>query len=133
MDAEVALLDREAYKQALDTGAFQLALCSFYLDINPDITPLVGTGGHLNYGKFSDTETDALLAACKAATDTETMKAAYLALETRFLATMPQIGLYFRTNSLLYKAEIHITSGMRERNLFWTIPSWYLYTTADTP
>ena len=74
---------------------------------------------------------DALLAACKAATDTGPMKAGYLALEERFLATMPHIGLYFRTNSLLYKADINIASGMRDRNLFWAIPSWYLYTTED--
>jgi ABC-type transport system substrate-binding protein len=133
MDATVTLLDREVYKQALDTGAFQLALCSFYLDVNPDITPLVGTGGHLNYGNFSDADMDALLEACKAATDAGPLKAGYLALEERFLATMPQIGLYFRTNSLLYKADINIASGMRDRNLFSTIPSWYLYTTADTP
>jgi len=131
MDATITLLDPDVYRQALDTRAFDLALCSFYLDVNPDITPLVGTGGHLNYGGFSDTEMDALLEACKAATDTGPMKAGYLALEERFLATMPHIGLYFRTNSLLYKADINIASGMRDRNLFWTIPSWYLYTTED--
>ena len=131
MDVTVSLLDPDVYRQALDTRTFDLALCSFYLDVNPDITPLVGTGGHLNYGGFSDTEMDALLEACKAATDTGPMKAGYLALEERFLATMPHIGLYFRTNSLLYKADINIASGMRDRNLFWTIPSWYLYTTED--
>jgi len=131
MDATITLLDPDVYRQALDTRTFDLALCSFYLDVNPDITPLVGTGGHLNYGGFSDTEMDMLLETCKAATDTGPMKDGYLALEERFLATMPHIGLYFRTNSLLYKADINIASGMRDRNLFWTIPSWYLYTTED--
>ena len=131
MDVTVSLLDPDVYRQALDTRTFDLALCSFYLDVNPDITPLVGTGGRLNYGGFSDTEMDMLLETCKAATDTGPMKDGYLALEERFLATMPHIGLYFRTNSLLYKADINIASGMRDRNLFWTIPSWYLYTTED--
>jgi ABC-type transport system substrate-binding protein len=133
MDVTVNLLEPAVYKQSLDTGAFQLALCTFYLDVNPDITQLVGTSGSLNYGKFSDTDLDAKLAACKAATDNDPMKAAYLALEERFLATMPQIGLYFRTNALLYKADINIADGLRDRNLFWTIPSWYMYTTADAP
>jgi ABC-type transport system substrate-binding protein len=129
MDVTVSALDANVYKQSLDTGAFQLALCTFYLDVNPDITALVGTNGSLNYGKFSDADLDAKLLACKAATDDEPMKAAYLALEDRFLLTMPQIGLYFRTNALLYKADINIVSGLRDRNLFWTMPSWYMYTT----
>jgi len=117
----------EDYKKSLESGSFQLALCTFYLDVNPDVTPLVGTEGSCNYGKFSDTELDGLLKTCNTATEDGSMKEAYLKMEDRFLAVMPQIGLYFRTNALLYKADITVANGMRDRNLFSTIPSWYMY------
>jgi ABC-type transport system substrate-binding protein len=127
MDVTVKEVESSVYKESLETGAFQLALCTFYLDVNPDVTSLVGTGGGSNFGGYTDTELDTLIQACKTATDNESMKTAYLAMEDRFLVTMPQIGLYFRTSALLYKANINIASDIRDRNLFSTLPSWYMY------
>lgn len=117
----------DMYKQSLEAGNFDMALCTFYLDVNPDVTGLVGTGGTRNYGKFTDPELDTLLASCNAALDDASMKAAYLAMEDRFLVSMPHIGLYFRTNALLYKAKLNVAAGLRDRNIFWTIPSWYMF------
>lgn len=120
-------VDKDVHKQSLESGAFDLALCTFYLDVNPDITGLVGTDGLRNYGRFTDADLDALLQACKTAADDVAMKATYLAMEDRFLTVMPHIGLYFRTNALLYKTSINIASGMRDRSIFLSLPSWYLY------
>ncbi len=127
MDVAVVAADAEDHAGRLRTGFFDLALCSFYLEINPDISALVGTGGDINYGRFSDEELDRLLKNCREALDEEAMKQAYAEMEDRYLQMMPQIGLYFRTNALLYKAKINTADGLRDRNLFATIPQWYLY------
>lgn len=127
MNVSITEVERDIHKQNLEGGAFDLALCTFYLDVNPDVSGLVGTGGARNYGGFTDSEMDMLLQNCKAAVDDVAMKEAYLAMESRFLKTMPHIGLYFRSNALLYKANINISAGLRDRCLFLSIPSWYLF------
>jgi hypothetical protein len=41
---------------------------------------------------------------------------------------VPQIGLYFRTHSLIYDSIITIGSNMRDLSVYTTIPKWYLFT-----
>ena len=42
------------YMTRLRNGNFEIALCSYYLNENPDITFMVGSGESINYGAFSD-------------------------------------------------------------------------------
>lgn len=51
------------YLEALESGAFDLWLGEIRLTADWNVTSLVGTGGALNYGKFSDSDTDAALRA----------------------------------------------------------------------
>ena len=115
------------YQQRLQGGSFELALCSFYLDDYPDLSFMIGTDGTQNYGDFSDATLDGLLADCKSALDEESMAEAFIAMEERFIETVPQIGLYFRTNALLYDNSITISDNIRDLNLYTTLPQWYLY------
>ena len=117
----------EDYRQRLQSGNFELALCSFYLDDYPDVSFMIGTGGAQNYGAFSDATMDELLANCKSALKEETMVEAFSAMEQRFIETVPQIGLYFKTNALLYDVSITISDDIRDLNLYTTLPQWYLY------
>jgi peptide/nickel transport system substrate-binding protein len=118
---------KDAYMQALEGGNFELALCSFYLDQNPDISFMTGTGEGFNYGGFSDEEFDALLEGCNSALNDDDMKTAYIKMENSFLELAPQVSLYFKTNTLLYYASLNIAGNMSEKNVFTTIPQWYLY------
>ncbi len=127
MDVVIREVDAATHLESLGTGSFDLALCTFYLNVNPDVSNLISTDGIRNYGGFTDSELDALLETCKSATDEQTMRDAYLAMEDRFLTVMPHIGLYFRTNALLYNVSLNVSDGLRDRNLFSTIPSWYIY------
>ena len=127
MDVKIVGLESSEFANRIQQGNFEMALCSFYMDINPDISALVGTAGAINYGRFSDIELDGLLQNCRMALDEETMKQAYIQMEDRFLTLMPQIGLYYRTNALLYRAKVNISTNLRDRNLLHTLPHWYLY------
>ncbi len=127
ISVEIVQQEPEAYKLALESGNFDLALCTFYMDENPDISFLVGTGGRCNYGKFSDPLLDSLLGNCNSALKEDEIKKAYASMEDEFLAQMPQIALYFRTNALLHDASLNISDTVCERNLFSTIPQWYIY------
>ncbi|MDD5018556.1 MAG: ABC transporter substrate-binding protein [Eubacteriales bacterium] len=122
--------ESESYGNKLQNGNFDIALCSFYLDHdqNPDITFMVGTGGSVNYGGFSDAEMDTLLQNCRTALGEEEMKEAYLFMESHFIDTIPQISLYYRTNALLYDVSVNIIGSVRDMNIFTTLPNWYIYT-----
>ncbi len=127
MDVKIVEKEPDKFLAALQSGSFDLALCTFYMDINPDISDMIGTGGNMNFGYFSDTTMDSLLVTCQNALSEDALKVAYSAMEDRFLIQMPQIALYYRTNALLYKAEINIADNFRDRDIFSTIPQWYLF------
>lgn len=130
---EVDEQEYDAYKQSLESGNFELALCSFYLDQNPDISFMIGSSGSINYGGFSDPDMDTLLSNCSAALNEDDMKKAYLDMENKFTEAVPQISLYFRTNALLYDADINIKGSIRETSVYTTIPQWYLFVTGSEP
>lgn len=123
----IAEVEAADYTQRLQSGNFELALCSFYLDDYPNISFLVGTNGSRNYGKFSDAALDQLLSTCNSALDEQSRADAFTAMEQRFIETVPQIGLYFKTNALIYDVSIAISDNIRDMNIYTTIPQWYLY------
>ncbi len=124
---EIEPQEYDTYVQSLNAGNFELALCSFYLDQNPDVSFMIGSDGDRNYGGFSDSEMDTMFENCKSALSDDEMKTAYLALESKFMDSVPQISLYFRTNALLYDASVNITGSMGETNVYTNIAQWYLY------
>lgn len=127
INVEIQEQEYNTYVQSLKSGNFEMALCSFYLYQNPDVSFMLGSTGDRNYGGFSDPEMDAILADCKAALSEDEMKAAFLAMEKKFMESVPQISLYFRTNALLYDATINVKGDFRDMDVYTKIPQWYLY------
>lgn len=69
LQISVSALPWEQYTAALKSGDYDLYLGEVRLTADWNLQPLVGTGGTLNYGGFTDTQTDAYLAQYAAATD----------------------------------------------------------------
>jgi peptide/nickel transport system substrate-binding protein len=128
IDVEVKEEPYEQYKADLGSGAFELALCSFYIDQNPDVSFMLSSSGASNYGRFADAEFDTLIQNCAAALTEVDMRNAYTAMESAFMERLPQISLYFRTNALLYNASLNVSENLRDKDIFNTIPQWYLFT-----
>lgn len=129
MDVEVVEKPSEEYTTRLENGFFDIALCSFYLDQNPNVEFMIGTDGAANYGNFADAELDGLLQNCKLALDDEQIATAFLAMENHFIQQAPQISLYFKTNALIFQTSINISDNLRDMNIYTTIPDWYLFVT----
>jgi len=133
IDLVVAEEAPDVYMARLKNKQFNMALCSYYLSEDPDITFMIGTEGPLNYGGFSDPTMDTLLKNCATALDEDTMIEAYIEMETRFYETLPQISLYYRTNALIYKTSVTVSPDIIDMNIFTTIPDWYIYTEDTVP
>lgn len=85
------------YLDALKGGDFDLWLGEVRLTADWDLTPLIGSGGALNYGGYADAATSAALAAFSADESEETA-AAYCA---RFAAETPLLPIAFKSVSVL--------------------------------
>lgn len=95
---QVSVLPWEEYKAALETGNFDLFYGEVKLTADWNLSPLLATGGALNYGGFSDPELDALLSSYAAASDhAGTMKAICSLLQTQ----APILPICFKTTSVL--------------------------------
>ena len=100
---EVRPLPWEDYLSALKRGAFDFYYGEVKLSADWNLAPLLATGGSLNYGGWSDPNTDALLTAYAAASDREqAMKALCLHLKNQ----APILPVCFKSTSVLTQAEV---------------------------
>jgi peptide/nickel transport system substrate-binding protein len=99
----VQILPWDAYTAALASGDFDLYYGEVKLTADWDLSSLLGTGGSLNYGGWSDTRTDQLLAAYAAATD---RSAAMEQLCKYLQAQSPIFPVCFKSTSVLLQANV---------------------------
>ena len=95
----VERLPWEDYLEALSRGRFDLYLGEVYLTPDFDLTPLVGTGGSLNYGGWSNGTTQSLLSAFRTAQGEGRRSAA--ALYRHLLQQAPIAPLCFQNGTVL--------------------------------
>lgn len=88
----------EEYMAALEAGEFDLYFGEVRLTADWDLTDLIGTEGLLNYGGYSDENTDMLLQAFAAAED---RTAFAQRLGTHLQAYMPIAPVCFKNHSIL--------------------------------
>lgn len=115
----------EEYLAALEKGNFDLYVGEVRLTADFDLTPLVGSRGALNYGGWSDQETDALLAAYQAAGGQERAAAAK-ALYANLIRRAPITPICFKNSSVLTQwGRLSGLSPVRD-NIFWGLEDWVL-------
>ena len=95
---ETRVLPWEEYAAALEAGDFDLYYGEVRLTADWDLSPLLSSGGALNYGGWMDAETDGLLAAYNAA---ENRTAAMEALCSRLRQQSPILPVCFKSTSVL--------------------------------
>lgn len=100
---EVQILPWADYTTALAAGSFDLYLGEIRLTADWDLAPLLGTGAPLNYGGWSDPQTDTLLAACTASSDRD---AAIAQLCAHLRSRNPILPLCFKRTSVLMQSSV---------------------------
>ena len=100
LEIQVETLPWAEYTAALAAGNFDLYYGEVKLTADWDLASLVGTGGSLNYGGWSDSKTDQLLAAYAAAED---RASAMEALCVRLSEQAPILPVCFSATSVLYQ------------------------------
>lgn len=126
-DVTVNALPWDEFLAALADGRYDMYYGECKLTADWDASALLGTGGSLNYGGWSDPITDACLSDCLKADDSR-RAAALESLCRRLQSQTPIIPLCFKRTSLLvpYGAVDHLTptaadpfSGLEHWEIHW--------------
>lgn len=100
---EVEALPWDEYIAALSAGNFDLYYGEVKLTADWNLIRLLGTSGSLNYGRWSDAQTDQLLAAYASSTD---QAAAMKTLCAYLQEQSPILPVCFKSNSVLYQTGV---------------------------
>ena len=100
LNVTVNALPWEEYLAALSEGRFDLYYGECKMTADWDMTPLLYTGGTLNYGGWSDPLTDAQLEACRSAGESS-RAGALEALCRRLQSQTPIVPICFKRTSVL--------------------------------
>lgn len=124
---EVEKLSWNDYEKALTAGDFDLYLGAVSMTADLDPAPLVTAGGALNYGRYADAGTNALLEAYQAASGADRVRAGG-ALYRKLLEDAPFTPLCFKNQSVL--TQWGAVSGLRptQQDPFHGVEGWTLGT-----
>ena len=120
---ELVALPFNEFTTALETGAFDLYLGEVVLTGDFDISPLIGTGGSLNFGNWSDADTDSMLALLGAAPQQGYAPSA-TNLYWHLLEQSPIIPICFKNGSVLTQWGRISGITATQNNIFWGLENW---------
>lgn len=115
----------EDFTAALAKGEFDLYLGEVKLTADFDLTSLLASNGALNYGRWSDRETDTLLAAFRAA-DAQGRPAAAAALCRHVVQQAPIAPLSFKCHSVLTHWGTFSAPTVTQSTLFYQLSDWVM-------
>ncbi len=124
INCTVEELPIEEYSQRLKEGNFTLAYTSYYLDQNMDLTFMFTPDSELNFGHVASSELMGYIDACNESINETDMISAYENMEQYFMDKVPQIGLYFRMNSIITDSNVMGIGKPYENHIFGGISTW---------
>lgn len=122
----IKALPWEQYLAALAEGSFDMYYGECKLTADWDITPLVGTGGSLNYGGYSDQILDIQLAVCLTADEAHRAEALE-ALCRRLQVYTPIIPICFKRTSVLLPYDLVDTITPTAADPFYGFEHWTVH------
>jgi ABC-type oligopeptide transport system substrate-binding subunit len=117
----------------LESGNFDLAYCSYYMDIAPRISFMFDQDGAGNFGSVRSDDIDVAIDAFEAAITDEEILEACSALQRTLAERVPQIGLYFKTDSIICDESVMGITNQRQNRAFTDIAQWYIGFYTETP
>ena len=114
----VEVLSKSKMSDRLKNRSFDLALIGVNLSEVPVLQPLLGSGGSLNFNRYSNTTMDELIQQTATATDEASLKQIYSEIQLMLVDRLPIMGLLFRTGTVLSTRSLGGLSGIRALNTF---------------
>lgn len=123
LQISVRVLPWNEYIMALQSGDFDLYYGECKLTADWDLRSLLQTGGAMNYGKYANAETDALLQAALSADNTQRIDA-FQSLCLQLQQESPILTVCFKNISVLLPSGAVESITPTAANPFYDLPSW---------
>ena len=123
---QVEQLSYENFTAALSQGSFDLYLGETVLTADFDLSPLLSSSGSLNYGRWQNSETDALLSAMHSAGQGEEKRLASQALSAHLEQQLPIAPLLFKNGSVLTQWGRLTQLNPIRNNVFYQLENWII-------
>jgi len=124
----VTALPWEEYLLALEAGAFDLYFGEVRLTADWDLTDLIGTGGSLNYGGYTDPAMDALLLAFASGDRASSFRV----LAAQLLSAAPIAPVCFKSYTVLTHPGVAEGLTPSATSTFYNMENWTIHL-ADVP
>jgi len=126
---QVVKLSWENYRNALKSGAYDLALTGYKVSSIPDLSFAYSTAeiqSGLNVAGYSNPAVDGYLQQILTQNNTETQKSLFISLINTVVDESPYIGLYFINDSMMYGKNIRGAVNPYVWYKYNDITRWYL-------
>lgn len=104
-------------KNVLENGGFDLALCSFQMDVVPDVGFFLRKGNDQNYGRYNSSEMTSLIDTLRTQENQADFAYTSQAIQQQFAADVPFICLFYRTGAILTRKMFTTVRSIREFEL----------------
>ncbi len=125
MNVIISEQSSEEFRALMENKTFDLALASFYMKSNNDISFLFDESATANYGEYISGDLRELMDRANDALTDEEQKTAYVALETYLRENLPHIGLYYKEHSMLISADVKGVFDVGYLNAYLGISDWH--------
>lgn len=122
---DVQLLNEEDYKKAISNGNYDLAVASTQISSEFNLRFMLGTGGSKNINGFKSAEMDkALDSIANSGEDMVKVKDGFSQLQSILVKSLPQYGLCFTTDTLVYNDRVQGVGKTQSNNMMINIINW---------
>jgi len=112
--------DEKEFKKRIEEYKFELALVTFYLDMDMDILELIQTNSTKNFANYQNTEIDNFIAEI----NMENLEEKFLAIQNLYKNEAPYIGMYYKCNNLLTNKSVKGDINPTSWNVYHNIIGW---------
>ncbi len=125
MNVNIAEYNTEEFEELIKNKTFDVALTSFYMKSNNDLTFMLDDNAEFNYGEYASVELMTLMDDANSSITDEEHITSFTALEEYLRTELPHIGLYYKEHSMLVDADIAGITGIAYMQMFSGVSDWY--------
>lgn len=120
--------DLSDFKNTVQNRNYDMVLSGYYLTDTPNLNFIFKSNGSGNLSGYSSRDINFCLDNIDNAKSLVELKTAVSSLQSVLTQELPQIGLFFEMNTILYIDSLHIGSVLRETQVYSTVNEWYFDT-----
>jgi peptide/nickel transport system substrate-binding protein len=113
------------FKKALNNRSYDMVLSGYYLSDTPNLSFIFSSDGSGNLFNYSSQECQEAFNAINSSVSLGELKNGVQNLQKKLTEELPQIGMFFEMNTLLYSNKLSVTGVLRETNVYSQINNWY--------